>query len=1113
MTRAIRLIRLDLEGFGVWRDATSFHFPDRFGVLSLPNEAGKSTMTEGLRYLLFGLPGEKDASVPGIGRFRSWGSEGPCRGRLDLRVGDRQLRIRRDFASHKTLVEMIDSDGRPRERLFDGIANPAGKTPVREEYRIVLREILGDLADPGLKGDLFAASFLVSQPIRIEETAGKALGRLVSGVGRIGGESAREALFNRVKALTRETRELELVAPGKERSAAQRSDGEIERLIERISRLRAERDAAREAFQRQVLLEDAVARAETAAAEAAREEESARLDRDGLNAYRKDLDRAAEGRAALQELEKAQRLYDEEIMRASQSERSCETEFPDLADAPEDLAARIDSAAAIETSLGGARSLAADWTAKAEALRREIESPENARWRKIPAIESDPPLWIARIRAEAGRFCELLGTRIAREEQKARLEAQRQALAAVGTLPDEVQDGILRLDEMLRDIEEKQALAAGAADSRGLLAEELERRREDFARRYAAIEGIDTDRHLALIEARAARHRKLAEVTAAAASAREEVLATGDRRSWLRSTLIAAAAAALAAAIALALGLPDAVAIAAPAVVLAAVYLVLAREPRRMREARARVDQREREIADLQGLLRSEFLPSIPGVADDAEAPARAREIFAQRDIDAQALHNLQESLTACAGAEDPSAMLESLRDRREKLLAESRKLEEATGRPAPDAVRDHREMGAAIARVVSEIEASDGELIGDRGLGRVDPLSLPLAELAPAWSGLREAAEAMEIHAPTVAALHEALNGIPAERWDRWAEEARRFVELRSSEAHALEAEGEAKARCAKLAGDLDAAIEGIGAARIAASEGSIIRLRERWRAREELARGAVSIREAAAHILASARQGPYADRAALAAAIAEADEKLRHARRSAEEARDASDLLRRYESLEPAEGDRLRREIDARAETAVRRLDDARMKLETARAELRAWSPPVRSNIAQLDLEILSREEALRVLEERRDAAAKAWHLLGEAIEEYRSAHRATLEEKIDARFRAITGREERRISLGPGLEVRIRDGSLPVVEAQLSQGARDQLAFSLRLAVADLIAGEILPPVILDDPFVHSDAERLERIRAALESAAAERQVIFLTQDARLATWGEPIRVTPA
>ena len=72
------------------------------------------------------------------------------------------------------------------------------------------------------------------------------------------------------------------------------------------------------------------------------------------------------------------------------------------------------------------------------------------------------------------------------------------------------------------------------------------------------------------------------------------------------------------------------------------------------------------------------------------------------------------------------------------------------------------------------------------------------------------------------------------------------------------------------------------------------------------------------------------------------------------------------------------------------------------------------------------------------------------------------------------------------------------------QLSQGAQDQLYIALRLGVADLTStsDNIKVPLILDDPFLTSDDERLERIKEALQSL--DRQVILLSHSPRFADW---------
>ncbi|MBU1157286.1 MAG: hypothetical protein KJ921_15645, partial [Proteobacteria bacterium] len=66
-----------------------------------------------------------------------------------------------------------------------------------------------------------------------------------------------------------------------------------------------------------------------------------------------------------------------------------------------------------------------------------------------------------------------------------------------------------------------------------------------------------------------------------------------------------------------------------------------------------------------------------------------------------------------------------------------------------------------------------------------------------------------------------------------------------------------------------------------------------------------------------------------------------------------------------------------------------------------------------------------------------------------------------------------------------------------AALSRGTRDQLYLCLRLALAQEITAQGEPlPLILDDPLVNFDAQRLAAALAMLCRVAEERQVILLT-----------------
>lgn len=160
-----------------------------------------------------------------------------------------------------------------------------------------------------------------------------------------------------------------------------------------------------------------------------------------------------------------------------------------------------------------------------------------------------------------------------------------------------------------------------------------------------------------------------------------------------------------------------------------------------------------------------------------------------------------------------------------------------------------------------------------------------------------------------------------------------------------------------------------------------------------------------------------------------------------------------------------------------------------------------------AELEMRALEAEEASRRLEV--EALGCAWAELRASVAEYQTSHRARLEQAASRYFDAITEESGRTVRFDDVFAVRVRmpDGR-DVAPQQLSRGAQDQLYISLRLAIADLLCGERRLPLILDDPFVNCDRERLQRIGRLLEVTARTRQILLLTHREEMASWGTRI-----
>lgn len=214
----------------------------------------------------------------------------------------------------------------------------------------------------------------------------------------------------------------------------------------------------------------------------------------------------------------------------------------------------------------------------------------------------------------------------------------------------------------------------------------------------------------------------------------------------------------------------------------------------------------------------------------------------------------------------------------------------------------------------------------------------------------------------------------------------------------------------------------------------------------------------------------------------------------------------------------------LPARELGEQRGIEDLFVASEQRVAALRQSEADARQRVQQLlrqqatlqgqqPLNIAQAEDRLALLIQQRDqlqleveALGFAYRQLAAAKEGYQLTYRASLASQATAHLCRITGQPDRQVELGPDFQVTVfTDQGQAILPAQLSQGTRDQLYFALRLAIADLLTDQARLPLILDDPFVNSDAERLQRIHQALLAAAKERQILLFTHQQPLADWG--------
>jgi uncharacterized protein YhaN len=143
-----------------------------------------------------------------------------------------------------------------------------------------------------------------------------------------------------------------------------------------------------------------------------------------------------------------------------------------------------------------------------------------------------------------------------------------------------------------------------------------------------------------------------------------------------------------------------------------------------------------------------------------------------------------------------------------------------------------------------------------------------------------------------------------------------------------------------------------------------------------------------------------------------------------------------------------------------------------------------------------ISDHEKRLEVLTRKAEAARMLYEVLNEhknAAEKDYSVHFAKY---INDLAKSFYGTEV-HFGVSDSFEILTRRlGSTEVDIANLSTGAKEQLAILIRLALTQIVqVGEPFP-VILDDEFAHSDPERIAMMNNIFSDFGEEQQFIMLT-----------------
>lgn len=129
---------------------------------------------------------------------------------------------------------------------------------------------------------------------------------------------------------------------------------------------------------------------------------------------------------------------------------------------------------------------------------------------------------------------------------------------------------------------------------------------------------------------------------------------------------------------------------------------------------------------------------------------------------------------------------------------------------------------------------------------------------------------------------------------------------------------------------------------------------------------------------------------------------------------------------------------------------------------------------------------------------AAVEALNVLQETKQEFEFNYLPAFTELAQKYFQQITGSISRTINLKNWPSIQVTENGTNASHTTLSAGALDQLYFALRLAATDMLSKNTNLPLLLDDPFVTYDTNRLTAVIKMLGEVSKDRQTILFTHD---------------
>lgn len=217
------------------------------------------------------------------------------------------------------------------------------------------------------------------------------------------------------------------------------------------------------------------------------------------------------------------------------------------------------------------------------------------------------------------------------------------------------------------------------------------------------------------------------------------------------------------------------------------------------------------------------------------------------------------------------------------------------------------------------------------------------------------------------------------------------------------------------------------------------------------------------------------------------------------------AKDKKERFEENHPNYAEILNfcKEVD---EESIKELNNQRNTISSKADELKNNRDKLNNRLEELndsyndicdkEGQILTLKETKKEMEARLASLKKASELLQKAKDNLNAKYTAPLNNSLSKYFDILAKGSDLSITMDVNKELIIKANGIETTERNLSEGYKDIVNICYRFALIDAMYKDEQPIIILDDPFINLDPEKVSNGIEMLNEVAKDKQLLYLT-----------------